>query len=135
MTTMTDAYTWQGRELLGADGEKIGEIKQIYEDTRTGKPEWALVSAGLFGTRSHFVPLNSAQPSGEGVQVNVTKDQVKSAPGVQDVSHLTPGEEVSLFDHYGVPYGGDTVTSMGGAATPGKGQSADEPISEPDIEP
>ena len=70
MTTMTEAYTWHGRDLVGSDGDKIGTIKEIYEDQQTGKPEWALVGAGLFGTRSHFVPLAGAQPSGEAVQVN-----------------------------------------------------------------
>jgi hypothetical protein len=38
VSTMTDAYTWKGRELLGSDGEKIGSIREIYEDVRSGKP-------------------------------------------------------------------------------------------------
>ena len=39
MTTMTDAYTWKGRDVYGSDGEKIGSIKEIYEDGQTGKHE------------------------------------------------------------------------------------------------
>ena len=54
MTEMTDAYQWQGRTMVGSDGEKIGKIAEIYEDPQTGKPEWATVSSGLFGTKSQL---------------------------------------------------------------------------------
>src|SRR5690242_12912115 len=103
MTPVTDAYTWQGRDLVGADGEKIGSVKEIYEDERTGKPEWALVTSGLFGSRSHFVPLAGAEPSGEQVQVQVSKDQVKDAPRISE-GELSEQEERRLFEYYGVPY-------------------------------
>jgi uncharacterized protein (TIGR02271 family) len=104
MAPMTDAYTWQGRDLLGSDGEKIGSVKEIYQDERTGKPEWALVTSGLFGTRSHFVPLAGAEPSGEDVRVQVSKDQVKDAPSIDGDGQLSEQEERQLFEHYGVPY-------------------------------
>jgi uncharacterized protein (TIGR02271 family) len=104
MAPITDAYSWQGRDLLGSDGEKIGSVKEIYQDERTGKPEWALVTSGLFGTRSHFVPLAGAEPSGEGVRVQVSKDQVKDAPSIDGDGQLSEQEERQLFEHYGVPY-------------------------------
>ena len=104
MTPVTDAYTWQGRELLGLDGEKIGSVKEIYEDERTGKPEWALVTSGLFGSRSHFVPLAGAEPAGEAVRVGVSKDQVTAAPSIDGDGELSEHEERTLFEHYGVPY-------------------------------
>jgi uncharacterized protein (TIGR02271 family) len=104
MTPVTDAYTWQGRDLLGSDGEKLGSVKEIYEDQRTGKPEWALVTSGMFGSRSHFVPLAGAEPSGEAVRVRVSKDQVKDAPSIDSDGELSEQEERQLFEHYGVPY-------------------------------
>jgi uncharacterized protein (TIGR02271 family) len=114
MAPTTDAYTWQGRNLLGQDGEKIGSVKEIYEDERTGKPEWALVTSGLFGSRSHFVPLAGAEPSGEDVRVRVSKDQVKAAPSIDGDGQLSEQEERQLFEHYGVPYTGEgSVTAEG----------------------
>jgi uncharacterized protein (TIGR02271 family) len=115
MTPVTDAYTWQGRDLLGIDGEKLGSVKQIYEDERTGKPEWALVTSGLFGTRSHFVPLAGAEPSGEQVRVRVSKDQVKDAPSIEGDGQLSEHEERQLFEHYGVPYSDEGSTTAQGA--------------------
>ncbi len=66
MTEMTDAYQWHGRTMIGSDGEKIGKISEIYEDPQTGKPEWATVSSGLFGTKSNFVPVGRCLARGRG---------------------------------------------------------------------
>lgn len=116
---MTDAYTWHGRDLLGSDGEKIGSVKEIYEDVRTGKPEWGLVTSGLFGTRSHFVPLAGAQPEGEAVRVSATKDQVKDAPSIEGEGRLSEDDERRLFEHYDVPYTDEGSVTAHGAPTSG----------------
>jgi uncharacterized protein (TIGR02271 family) len=119
MPDMTDAYHWQGRTLVGSDGEKIGKISEIYEDPQTGKPEWATVSSGLFGTKSNFVPLAGASPAGEDVRAQVTKDQVKDAPGVEADGELSEQEEQRLFEHYGVPYTAEGSTTAQGAPQAG----------------
>jgi len=121
MPEMTDAYQWQGRTMVGADGEKIGKISDIYEDPDTGKPEWATVSSGLFGTKSNFVPLAGAAPDGEDVRADVTKNQVKDAPGVENDGELSEAEERQLFEHYGVPYTSVGSTTAQGAPNGGQG--------------
>ncbi len=114
MTEMTEAYEWQGRTMVGSDGEKIGKIGDIYEDPQTGKPEWATVNTGLFGMKSNFVPLAGASPDGENVRVPVTKDQVKDAPSVDPDGELSEREETKLFEHYDVPYTQEgSVTAQG----------------------
>jgi uncharacterized protein (TIGR02271 family) len=114
MPDMTDAYQWHGRTMVGSDGEKLGKISEIYEDPQTGKPEWATVSSGLFGTKSNFVPLAGASTDGEDVRADVTKDQVKDAPGVENDGELTEQEERGLFEYYGVPYTDEgSVTAQG----------------------
>jgi len=114
MPEMTDAYQWQGRTMVGSDGEKIGKISEIYEDPQTGKPEWATVSSGLFGTKSNFVPLAGASPDGEDLRAQVTKDQVKDAPGVESDGELSEPEERRLFEHYNVPYTTEGSTTAQG---------------------
>jgi uncharacterized protein (TIGR02271 family) len=120
MPEMTDAYEWQGRTMVGTDGEKIGKISEIYEDPATGKPEWATVSSGLFGTKSNFVPLAGASTAGEDVRAQVTKDQVKDAPGVEADGELSEQEERRLFEHYGVPYTTEGSTTAQGAPQAGE---------------
>ena len=123
MTEMTNAYQWHGRTMTGSDGEKIGKISEIYEDPDTGKPEWATVNTGLFGTKSNFVPLAGAAPDGEDVRARVTKDQVKDAPGVENDGELSEPEERRLFEHYGVPYTQAGSTTAQGAPQSGQAQA------------
>jgi uncharacterized protein (TIGR02271 family) len=114
MPEMTDAYEWQGRTMLDTDGEKIGKITEIYEDPATGKPEWATVASGLFGSKSNFVPLAGSSATGEDVRAQVTKAQVKDAPGVEMDGELSEPEERRLFEHYSVPYTTEGSTTAQG---------------------
>jgi len=127
MPETTDAYDFRSRTLIGSDGEKIGTVDELYNDQETGRPEWALVNTGLFGTKKTFVPLSGASPSGEDVQVPVTKAQVKDAPRVDPNQELSEAEERELFTHYGVPYtseGSTTATGSAGDAAAGAGERA-----------
>src|SRR5579875_2807742 len=130
MTEMTDAYEWHGRTMVGADGEKIGKISQIYEDPATGKAEWATVNTGLFGTKSNFVPLAGASPDGEDISVHVTKDQVKDAPSVENDGELTEQEERQLFEYYGIPYTTEGSTTAQGSPV-GQGTTVGRDVSGP----
>jgi uncharacterized protein (TIGR02271 family) len=102
MAEMTEAYDWRGRTILDARGERIGRIDQVYLDLETDQPEWALVDRGLFCRGSTFVPVGSARPAGEDVQVQVAKAEVKSAPVMEGYAALSPEEEAELLRHYGV---------------------------------
>jgi hypothetical protein len=116
MAQTTDAYQWHGRTMIGADGEKIGKVSEIYEDASTGRPEWATVSTGLFGHRSNFVPLAGAVLDGDDIRARVTRDQVKDAPGVSDDDELSEREEQRLFEHYAVAQGAG-ATAQGSSQT------------------
>jgi len=98
---------YRGATLIDANGDSIGKISEIYLDDRTGQPEWALVNTGLFGTRSSFVPLRDASPSGDDLRVNHDKSTVKDAPNVDDDGHLSEEEERELYAYYGMDYDTD----------------------------
>jgi uncharacterized protein (TIGR02271 family) len=100
----TDVLSWRGHELLGSDGEKLGTIEEIYLDTETREPEWALVTTGMFGTKQSFVPLSDASPSGEGVSVPFDKSTVKQSPKIDPDGQLSQSEEAALYRHYGMDY-------------------------------
>ncbi len=66
------------------------------------------------------MPLAGASPDGENVRAQVTKDQVKDAPGVDPDGELSEQEETRLFEHYGVPYTEEgSVTAQGAPAGEG----------------
>jgi uncharacterized protein (TIGR02271 family) len=104
MTTQS-VTEWRGQDLLGPHGDRIGTIEEIYVDTDTDRPEWALVKTGMFGGRGTFVPLQQASPQGEGIQVPFEKDHVKDAPNMDPDGRLTRQEEQTLYRHYGLEFG------------------------------
>jgi uncharacterized protein (TIGR02271 family) len=120
MTTQ-NVTEWRGQQLLGNDGERIGTIEEIYLDTDTDQPEWALVKTGLFGGRGTFVPLAQASPQGDGVRVPFEKAHVKDAPNIDPDGQLSQSEEQTLYRHYGLEYG----ESQSGSGLPEGGAGSD----------
>ena len=106
MTQITEAYDWRGREIVDADGDKVGALEELFLDEHTEQPEWAAVRTGLFGAKLSFVPIQNAEPAGEQVRVPFTKDQIKDAPKIDDPDgRLSQQEEAELYSHYGMGYG------------------------------
>jgi uncharacterized protein (TIGR02271 family) len=121
MTTQ-NVTEWRGQELLDNDGEKIGKIEEIYLDTETDQPEWALVKTGLFGGKGTFVPLQQANPTGDGVQVPFEKSHVKDAPNIDPDGQLSHAEERRLYEHYSLDYG-DSQSGSGTGGRVGNGDA------------
>ena len=117
MLDVEQATRYRGSKLVDSDGSKIGEVQEVYLDDDTGRPEWLLVNTGLFGTKSHFVPIQQAQPSGDDLSVPFTKDTVKDAPSVDADQHLSVEEERELYRYYGMDY--DVVGTPGTPGTTG----------------
>ncbi len=105
MATTEQALEWRGQDLVDSDGDRIGKVEEIYLDTETDQPEWALVHTGLFGNKGTFVPLQEASAEGDGVRVPYEKSQVKDAPSVDPDGQLSQEEEAELYRHYGLDYG------------------------------
>jgi sporulation protein YlmC with PRC-barrel domain len=113
MTQQTqDVLALRGQDLIGRDGEKLGKIEEIYLDTESNQPEWALITTGLFGSKQSFVPISQASRNGDSVTVPFDKATVKDAPSVEPDGHLSDREEQALYRHYGMEYAG-TSTGFG----------------------
>ncbi|MGY2067743.1 DUF2382 domain-containing protein [Blastococcus sp. SYSU DS0619] len=94
-----------GSTAVGPDG-KLGTVGEVYLDDETGRPEWATVRTGMFGTKETFVPLADADISGEELRVPYAKDKIKNAPHIDTDGHLSPAEETELYRYYGLTAGG-----------------------------
>ena len=111
MISTSDPQALTGLSVIGTDGEKLGKVETIYLDTETDKPEWAAVKTGFFGGNVSLVPLATAEETDGQIRVPYAKDQVKNSPHHDPDAELTPADEAQLFEHYGVPYTGETVTA------------------------
>ena len=106
MTQQTqDVVALRGQVLMSQDGDKLGTIEEIYLDTDTNQPEWALIVTGLFGSKQSFVPISGAGREDDAVTVPFDKATVKDAPKVDPDGRLSESEEQELYRHYGMDYG------------------------------
>ncbi|MFJ2114740.1 MULTISPECIES: DUF2382 domain-containing protein [unclassified Streptomyces] len=106
-----------GRSVYDQDGDKIGNVGEVYVGDRSGRPEWVTVKTGLFGMKESLVPLTGARRAGEDIHVPYAKETVKEAPRLDADEHLDPGQEKQLYHHYG-------LTAAGGIAAAGMGTAA-----------
>ena len=109
---------WIGHDVYDSEGDKIGEITDLYYDDITGRPEWLEVKTGMVGGK-RFVPIQGATRYSGGddehdddLQVDYSEDFIKDAPKISsDGDHLTPDEEQDLWSYYGYDYTTKTKTS------------------------
>ena len=111
---LSDPAQLNGASVQGSDGSKIGKVSDVYLDEQTSRPEWAAVKTGMFGGHVSLVPLATAEFDGALLRVPYSKDQIKDAPHQDPEGALSPEQEAQIFTHYGVPYGGETVTAQTG---------------------
>ncbi len=130
---LSDPAQLNGASVEGSDGSKIGKVSDVYLDEQTSRPEWAAVKTGMFGGHVSLVPLATAEFDGALLRVPYSKDQIKDAPHQDPEGALSPEQEAQIFTHYGVPYGGETVTAQTGGEggqesgrTGGKGKQESE---------
>jgi uncharacterized protein (TIGR02271 family) len=100
MTTTEDLQNMEGRTAVDKDGAKLGKIGQVYVDDQSGQPLWVTVSTGMFGTKESFAPLYGSRTDGDNLQLAVTKDMVKDAPGIDPDGHLDGGDNEALYTYY-----------------------------------
>jgi hypothetical protein len=125
---MTQAIEWvayEGRVLYDPDGNPIGTIEEFYVDSHDDQPAWALVATGPADAALCFVPLREARISDDNddLQVSVTGDEVRDAPSVEPGSELSPDDERRLYQHYDMPYPGDSVRADDAPASDTRDQS------------
>jgi uncharacterized protein (TIGR02271 family) len=136
MVTTQEADRIVGATAYDMNGQKIGDVAQVYLDEATGQPEWMTVKTGLFGRRESFVPLAKAHVRDDDrVEIEADKDTVTQAPSVDPDQELSQDEEARLYQHYGMSYGDASSPSVlpeeGRTGTAereyvGEGESAEE---------
>src|SRR5918999_1681757 len=128
--SVEEVRAWSGRVMIDRDGNRLGEITDIYLDRETDRPEWAVVRTGLFGLRSSFVPLAEATETEDHIQVPHQRTLVKDAPNIEADGQLSEAEEAELYRHYSLDYDTETADSDQAVSQPG-GPAADDQSTAP----
>ena len=99
------AAEWHGKMLVDLDGERIGKLHDVYVDVENDEPQFATVKEGFIGRHLTFVPLGGIKVGPDELQVIVTREQVKSAPNIeQHGEELSQADESALYHHYELNY-------------------------------
>ncbi|MGD6746840.1 PRC-barrel domain-containing protein [Streptomyces sp. BH106] len=101
MQTDVDPRNLIGRKAFDRNGAKIGTIDEVYLDDATGVPEWAAIRTGLF-SRDAFVPLEPSDFTDGTLHVPFERSLIKDSPDFGVGRHLSPEQELQLYDHYGL---------------------------------
>lgn len=86
------------------DGVKLGRVKEVYINNKTGEPDYAEISHGLFGMHSTVVPLRGHTLEGRTLTLAFGKDLLKDAPEISRKKHLPKRREDhnQICEHYGL---------------------------------
>lgn len=101
----------EGTNVYNRENDKLGSIRNIMIDKKSGKAEYAVLEfGGLFGLGSDHYPIPwemlTYDTDKNGYVVNLTKEQVERAPHY--AADSTPEyDDVygrGVYSHYGVTY-------------------------------
>ncbi|MFE9250678.1 PRC-barrel domain-containing protein [Streptomyces sp. NPDC007088] len=101
METDIDPHVLIGRRAVDRGGTRIGTVDEVYLDDATGVPEWAAIRTGLF-SRDAFVPLEPSELVSGVLRVPFERSLIKEAPDFGVGRHLSPQQELQLYEHYGL---------------------------------
>jgi uncharacterized protein (TIGR02271 family) len=101
--TMQELGEMRGLPVYASDGDKIGQVDEIFYDEETNRPEWIGIGTGFLGTKRVLVPVEGADYSQDGLTVRYSKEQVKDSPDI-DSDELSQETEQELYSYYGLGY-------------------------------
>lgn len=86
------------------DGNKLGRVKEVYINNKTGEPDYAEITHGLFGLRSSILPLRGHTLEGKTLTLAFSKDLIKDAPDISKKEHLPKrrSEHDNVCDYFGL---------------------------------
>lgn len=127
-----DYSAWTGRDVLTADGDRVGAIEVIFLDEATDAPEWVLVRVED-GDGSVVIPLAGASVEEQAIRVEPARDRIAAAPRIDVDETLSVADERRLYEHYGLAYSQEessTVLPEGQAPSESGAEPAPPPTEE-----
>jgi sporulation protein YlmC with PRC-barrel domain len=117
MVEGNDALALVGHEVVDRDGKTIGYVDQVFNDAKTGSPEWLGVITGGLRRRTHLVPISGLKPENGTLKLRWTKERVKGGPqygggdkgsilGLGDYgAAISDSKEREAYAYYGIEDG------------------------------
>jgi sporulation protein YlmC with PRC-barrel domain len=112
-THVLSASTMIGHKVFNAQGENLGDIKDVMLDVDLGRVAYAVLSFGGFlgmGDKLFAIPFEASRidSASERIVLNLPKESLKNAPGFERNSPPSAADRrwgARIHEHYGFrPY-------------------------------
>lgn len=112
-TTSTDPNQLFGDDVITSDGSKVGTVDGVWVDDASDQPEFIAVKTGMIFGKNHLMPIEQAQidTANQTIQVPYSEDQIKGGPTFGTEDSLSPADEQSIYDYYGMQRSTDASPS------------------------
>lgn len=84
------------------NGDKVGDVNEVFVDDSSGQPTFVDVNHGLFGMGNSLVPLRGHSLDGDNLTLAYAKERIKGAPDFDADKPLKPEQQTEIYQHYGV---------------------------------
>jgi uncharacterized protein (TIGR02271 family) len=91
-----------GYDVMDAAGNKIGSVDSVWVDDATNELEFIGLKTGWIFGKNHVIPAADAQITGDTITVPYGEDQIKDAPSFSGDTELSPNDEQTIYDYYGL---------------------------------
>lgn len=103
MSFIENLRDWQGKDVVDADGERVGRLTDAYYDAETDIAQFLVVETGKLRKHQVLIPAGGLSAAPDHLTVAVRADVIDDAPNVDD-GELTRDDEQAAFEHYGFEY-------------------------------
>lgn len=90
--------------VYDSNGDKVGDVGQVYVDVNSQEPTFVTVKTGLFGRNETFVPLDRATQSADGITLPYEKDFIKDAPNIDADGPIEVADEQRIYEYFKMDY-------------------------------
>lgn len=103
-SAIEDVSSLPGETLMDQEGQKVGEIKEIYAVGENDTPMWVTVelSTGVGRNRQAFVPLARLKREREQIRVPYSYQHIHETPEVEEGDELSEEDDRALRNYYSV---------------------------------
>jgi uncharacterized protein (TIGR02271 family) len=90
----------QHAKVVDSDGAKLGTVSEVYVDETDGRPLFATIHSGLFGSNESFVPLQHATLDARVLRVAYRRATIANAPTIANDGAIDASQQDRILAYY-----------------------------------
>lgn len=123
-----DPSELQGTSVYDQNGEKLGDVQELYAPGGDGDPMWAAVElSSAFQSRTVYIPLARMKSEDDEVRVPYSTAHIAESPEVEAGDELSREDDEQLREFYSVDQGDGEIRTDNDDSYAAQVPEGDEP--------